>query len=172
MNNLALRLSLIFANIPPFIAFIAVAVRSLIIVPTAAAMGQLKWHYFRRGQKIKQLETIDRGTWGFSGATGLLMSKGVLSMSFTNSTLKGAMLTLFWQPSCHAWCGHHPRHTFLRPLFPEWNQPRDQSKLPDHGGAVSGTRRDQGSAARRLISRCESVRLLHRGGPGKRLRLP
>ncbi|KAM0276835.1 hypothetical protein ACHAQH_006311 [Verticillium albo-atrum] len=86
----------VFKNLPSFVAFISTIMRGLIGYPIAAAMGQLKWHYFRKGQLLEEIESIDKGSRGVSGAIKLIFSKGLFRLVTVGAFL--LLSTIFMGP--------------------------------------------------------------------------
>ncbi|KAM0335506.1 hypothetical protein ACHAQA_000554 [Verticillium albo-atrum] len=86
----------VFKNLPAFVAFISTIMRGLIGYPIAAAMGQLKWHYFRRGQRLKELESIDKGSRGVTGSIKLIFSRGMFRLVTVGALL--LLSTIFMGP--------------------------------------------------------------------------
>jgi len=52
--------------------FAVTVMKAAMMVPVASALGQLKWHHFRRFQKLSEMEIFDESSRGILGSIRLL----------------------------------------------------------------------------------------------------
>lgn len=66
-----------FTYLPSMTGFLMSTLRITMLYPVSAAMGQLKWHYFRRpgSRPVTDLKAFDDASRGLFGSLKLLTSK-------------------------------------------------------------------------------------------------
>jgi len=64
----------LFKTLPAAISFLATLMRGAMLYPVLSAMGQLKWHHFRRTRPMYDFEVIDKATRGYLGCVFQLLS--------------------------------------------------------------------------------------------------
>jgi hypothetical protein len=68
----------LFKTLPAAISFLATLMRGAMLYPVLSAMGQLKWHHFRRTRPVYHFEVIDKATRGYLGSFFQLLSGAAL----------------------------------------------------------------------------------------------
>lgn len=73
-------LSTPFRNLQSAADFAVTLLRLFMLYPVTAAMGQLKWHYFRRrsSRPVSDLKAFDDASRGISGSLQLIFSRNML----------------------------------------------------------------------------------------------
>jgi uncharacterized protein DUF3176 len=74
-----LGVSTMFTTLPSAIAFLTTIMRGAMIFPVASAIGQWKWHNFKRKpRRLIEFERFDKASRGIMGSAGFILSRNVL----------------------------------------------------------------------------------------------
>ncbi|KAH7073613.1 hypothetical protein BKA63DRAFT_575899 [Paraphoma chrysanthemicola] len=77
----------------PVLAILGAIMRAAMLLPVATAIGQLKWGWFRTGQRLLDMERFDEAARGMLGSAKLLWT-----LRFRNVATVGAALTILTLP--------------------------------------------------------------------------